>query len=146
MLRGSFFSYGRASNLKIDGTHHTANNVDHLLNRGNVPWGALLNSSQDLGKHCCNCKMVWIKSPHMIADPHNDGHDHEGFLVTTRPVKKDEELLWSYSVSQNHRSVAPIAVPQTPLECKCTTTCVGACINTPLPDGAKRERKPKPFL
>ncbi len=42
----------------------------------------------------------------MEADPHNDGHDHEAFLVTTRPVRAGEELMWSYSVSQSHRSIA----------------------------------------
>ena len=39
---------GKASNLKIDGTHHQAD-VDHLTNRGGVPWGALLNSSEGEG-------------------------------------------------------------------------------------------------
>jgi hypothetical protein len=42
------------------------------------------------------------------ADPHNDGHDHEAFLVTTRPVRAGEELMWSYNVSQSHRSIAQV--------------------------------------
>jgi hypothetical protein len=50
---------------------------------------------------------VYIPSPHFEKDLHQDGYDHEAFLVTTRPVTEGEELLWSYSVTQTHRKIAP---------------------------------------
>ena len=119
------FVQGKASNLKIDGTHHQAE-VDHLPNRGGVPWGALLNSSEGgcmnsatnvftfpftihqsgRRKKACNCKMEYIISPHFEKDLHNDGHDREAFLVATREIQEGEELLWSYSITQSYRSVA----------------------------------------
>jgi hypothetical protein len=47
--------------VTIDGTHHQAE-VDGLPNRRGVPWGALLNSSQDrqsqIDEQKCDCKMV----------------------------------------------------------------------------------------
>ena len=199
----------RASNLKIDGTHHQAD-VDHLQNRGGVPWGALLNSSRGeeqkgRRKKLCNCEMVYIRSPHLQKDPHKDGHDHEAFLIAKRAIKKGEELMWSYSVAQSHRRIASDALAcsaaktfdavadecapsnkakraakkaasEAPAprqlgaaakidashavadecapsnkakraaeeaECKCVTTCVGICINAPLPVGAKRIRLEK---
>jgi hypothetical protein len=50
-----------------------------------------------------NCNLVWVRSPHLEANPHNDGRAHEVFLVTTRPVRAGEELMWSYNVAQSHR-------------------------------------------
>lgn len=50
---------------------------------------------------------MYVPSPHFEKDVHQDGHDHEAFLVTTRPVTAGEELLWSYSVTQSHRKIAP---------------------------------------
>ena len=98
------------------GTHHTAD-VDHLPNRGGVPWGALLNSSHKLGKsgkssvNCkarANCKMEWILSPHFSPDLLNNNNDKEGFLVTTRFIKAGEELMWPYNVAaQSHRNSNP---------------------------------------
>ncbi len=100
--------------MKIDGTHHQAD-VDHLQNRGGVPWGALLNSSRGeeqkgRRKKLCNCEKVYIRSPHLQKDPHKDGHDHEAFLIAKRAIKKGEELMWSYSVAQSHRRIASDAL------------------------------------
>jgi hypothetical protein len=130
------------------GTHHTAD-VDMLPNRGTVPWGALFNSCKGLRKVKANLRVDWVRSPHFDLDIHNDGNDMEGFLVTKRPIKKGEELLWFYDVSQAHRSIK--VVPSTILavstlasdtfECRCSTTCVGTCINAPLPQNATRARK-----
>ena len=53
-----------------------------------------------------NCNMVWVRSPHLDADPHNDGRAHEAILISTRPVRAGEELMWSYSLAQSHRSIA----------------------------------------
>jgi hypothetical protein len=106
-----------------------------------------------------NVRVEWVLSPHMPQDIHKDGNDMDGFLVTTRRIKKGEELLWYYDVSQSHRSgepepvcstsaivptVSTLAIAQLSndnFECQCSTTCVGTCINAPLPQNAIRTRK-----
>ncbi len=91
-------------NSELSGTHHTAD-VDHLPNRGGVPWGALLNSSHRPGKsgkssvNCnarANCRMEWILSAHLSPD--DLSNNREAFLATTRDIKAGEELMWPYYV------------------------------------------------
>ena len=43
--------WSRRSNLKIDGSHHATTAFDKSPDRGNLPWGACVNSSQDTGNY-----------------------------------------------------------------------------------------------
>jgi hypothetical protein len=90
-----------------------------------------------------NCQIEWLKSPHADDDLIGDKSDLEAFIFAKREIKKGEELLWFYSVTQAHRSSAPIFVSHLTHQCKCFTTCVGTCVNSPLPEGATRKRSKK---
>ncbi len=74
---------GRLSGLKIDGSYHAVTDFDTFPDRGNVPWGACVNSSYGTGLKP-NCHMVYVKSPHMNADHTKDGYDCEAFLFASR--------------------------------------------------------------
>ncbi len=49
-------------NLFVDGSHHTTSRYDNVTNRNGIPWGALLNSSQQTGI-AANCELRWLPSP-----------------------------------------------------------------------------------
>jgi hypothetical protein len=50
-------------NLFVDGSHHTTSRYDDgCENRHGIPWGALLNSSQQTGI-AANCELRWLPSP-----------------------------------------------------------------------------------
>ena len=42
-----------------------------------------------------------------------NGHDREGFLVTTRDIQPGEELLWFYNTSQPYR-IFNVSAPTSP--------------------------------
>ena len=48
------------------GSHHAADDVDMLPMRGNVPWGACFNSSENFGPP--NLQLIWVLSPHFDPD------------------------------------------------------------------------------
>ena len=50
-------------NLFVDGSHHTTSRYDDgCENRHGIPWGALLNSSQQTGI-AAKCELRWLPSP-----------------------------------------------------------------------------------
>jgi hypothetical protein len=54
--------------------------------------------------------MVWFKSATMAfnlvaGQELKNGHEYEGFLVTTKDIQPGEEILWRFSVSQGYRTV-----------------------------------------
>ena len=62
--------------------------------------------------------MIWLKSAamaylHASGGQLGNGHDHEGFLVTTRDIQPGEELLWFYNTSQPYR-VLNVLAPTSP--------------------------------
>jgi hypothetical protein len=109
-----------------------------------------------------------IRSPHAANNSSKsleNGHDLEAWLVTTRIIEPDEELLWYYDCTQGYRtrSVTPVpaeaneaktapeanvskkaaAEAETQVDCHCYTKCVGVCQNAPLPDGLSRNKRQK---
>ena len=64
------------------------NNIDSL---GRF---ALCNSASS--DATANVKLKWVPAPDLPADVVNNICDCECFVVSTRPIKKGEELLWNY--------------------------------------------------
>ncbi len=75
-------------NLFVDGSHHTTSKYDDgCENRNGIPWGALLNSSQQTGI-AANCELRFLPSPafesireasRKLGNGNNLQESHNGF-------------------------------------------------------------------